>query len=93
MPDQTEYEKGFLDALERVIFMGDQLWHYHFKNAKNESLGKEDQEGALNCTAALGSFISHMKGLAAQVARKQVEMPIQVQERHWWSSPDGKGKN
>ena len=93
MNDQTEYEKGFLDALERVIFMGDQLWDYHIKNANDESLCYADQEGALNCTIALGSFISHMKCLAAQVARKQVEMPIQVEERHWWSSPDGKGKN
>lgn len=89
----TEYEKGFLDALERVVFMGDQLWDYHFKNAQNKELPPEDQTAALTCTMNLGSFISHIKTLGAQVHRKQVSMPIEVKERHWWSTEDGKGKN
>lgn len=89
----TEYEQGFLDALERVVFMGEQLWEYHFKNAQDKSLSKSDQEGALNCTIVMGNFVCHVKNLGAAVARKEVGTPIQVKERHWWSSPDGKGKN
>lgn len=90
----TEYEKGFLDALERVVFMGDQLWAMHFKNSKNESLSESDQMCALNSTMTIGNFISHIKCLGASVARKQVEIPVKiVHDRHWWSSEDGKGKN
>lgn len=93
MEVKTEYEKGFLDALERVVFMGQQLWDYHMKNAQDKTMSKEDQEAAFNFTCAIGTFVSHVKTLGAHVARDQVTMPIEVKDRHWWSSPDGKGKS
>lgn len=89
----SEYKKGLLDALERVIYMGDQLWDYHMKNAQDEKLSKEDQEAALNCTCVIGQYISHMKCLAASISRDQIELPVLVKDRHWWSDPEGKGKS
>lgn len=91
---KTEYEKGFLDALERIVFMGDQLWNLHFKNSKDESLSESDQMCAFNSTATIGNFVSNVKSLAAAFARKQIDIPVQiVNDRHWWSTEDGKGKN
>ncbi len=82
-----------LDALERVIGIGQQLCRFHMENAQNEELESGDQEAALNCSIVLGQYVSSMKLLAAGVAQGRVDLPIEIEERHWWSTENGIGKS
>lgn len=91
----TEFERGFVDGLQKAIQVGERHWRQHFTNAQNKELSQEDQEAALNCTAVIGMLISSLKSLGASLYRNQitVEQEKVTEKRLWWSNLDGKGAN
>lgn len=89
----TDYEQGFLEALSAVCHMGSVKHKYHFDNAQNESLSKEDQEMALNCSIVLGQFVSDIKNLGSEIYRKEINPTLIAKANAplWWATKDGKG--
>ncbi len=92
----TDYERGFVEGLQAVSIMIQAKWDHHWANAQDVELSEYDQNAALESTILLGNLGSDVKGLGAQVHRKEID-PAKIAQANgppfWWATADGKGKN
>jgi hypothetical protein len=92
----TEYQKGFLEALQAICIMGEGKQKCHMSHVESKELSENDQESAFNCAIVLGQFIADIKLLASQVHRGQLE-PEKIATvngtPYWWATEEGKGKS
>lgn len=92
----TEYQRGFLEALQAVAFMGSAKFRKHTENALSGALNQEDQDTAISCAATLGYLMSDIKTLGARIHRGDMD-PSKIAtangEPYWWATVDGKGRS
>jgi len=93
----NEYDKGFLEALQAVCWMGGMKWKVHMKNAEDSSLSEAYQDAALTAAMTIGKFVSDLKSLGASIHRKQLD-PKKIVTTNapehggfWWANEEGKG--
>jgi hypothetical protein len=95
MDSDKEYKQGFLEGLQAACIMGESIMRIHAKNMLDKTLDESVKNSAMDACTSVGSFVSDIKGLAADVNRGHLDPKgiAKSNENYWWATEDGKGKN
>jgi hypothetical protein len=87
----TDYERGFLEALQAVCWLITSLHRRHLDNAENKALSEDDREAAFNCACVLGQFSCSVQQVGSDVRRGDLTPQKIVSgnpdlKRYWWAA-------